>query len=158
MNIQFRPCTEADLAAVQDHVFSLYRENPNQMEITPQKIQATFQEFSLRPEKGRMIVFEHEGQVIGYAILVFFWSNEFGGDFIEIDELFVQADHRRAGIGNAFFQWLESTWQGKAIALSLQTTPENQGAIAFYQRMGFSLSPNCYFVKEISRKQNPNGG
>ncbi len=69
MNVQFRCVTEADLPMVQNHVLSLYREAPNYLEMTPQKIQNTFQEFTRLPEKGRIIVFEIDNTVIGYAIL-----------------------------------------------------------------------------------------
>lgn len=151
MNVQFRSGTEADLPMVQNHVLSLYREDPNYLEMTPQKIQNTFQEFTRLPEKGRIIVFEIDNIVIGYAILVFFWSNEFGGDVIEVDELFVQPDYRNRGIGKMFLQSLEETWQGKAVALALQTTPANERAIAFYKRIGFSVSKNFHFIKVMEQ-------
>ncbi len=151
MDVQFRACTEADLPMVQNHVLSLYREDPLGMEIIPLKIQKTFQEFTRRPEKGRIIVFEIDNTVVGYAILVFFWSNEFGGDFIEVDELFVQSDYRNRGIGKAFFQSLEDNMKSKAVALALQTTPANERAIAFYKRMGFSVSKNLHFIKVMEQ-------
>lgn len=147
MNIQFRPCTVADLPMVQNHVLSLYKKDSLEMEMTSKNIHKTFQEFTLRPEKGRIIVFDMNNIVVGYAILVFFWSNEYGGDVIEIDELFVQEDYRDRGIGKMFFQSLEETWLGKAVALALQTTPTNERAIAFYKRMGFSASKNLYLIK-----------
>ncbi len=153
MDIQFRSCTEADLLMVQNHVLSLYREEPNYLEMTPEKIQNTFQEFTLRPEKGRIIVFDIDNTIVGYAILVFFWSNEFGGDVIEVDELFVQSDYRNRGIGRTFLQSLEETWQGRAVALALQTTPTNERAIAFYQRLGFSVSQNFHFVKLMEQAE-----
>lgn len=151
MNVEFRACTEADLPMVQNHASSLYREDPQGMEMTPNKIQKTFREFSLKAEKGHIMVFEIDNTVIGYAILVFFWSNEFGGDFIEVDELFVQKEYRNRGIGKTFFKSLEETWQGKAVALALQTTPTNERAIALYKHMGFSVSRNFHLIKVIKQ-------
>ena len=147
MDLQFRACTEADLPIVQNYVISLYRVDPSGMEMTAMKIHQTFQQFTLKRDKGRIIVFEIDNTVVGYAILVFFWSNEFGGDVIEIDELFVQEDYRDRGIGKTFFQWLEETWHSQAVAFALQTTPTNERAITFYQRMGFSLSKNFHWIK-----------
>ena len=147
MNVRFRTCTEVDLPLVQSYVLSLYQEDAPGKEMTSKNIQKTFQEFTLRPEKGHIIVFEIDNTVIGYAILVCFWSKEFGGDFIEIDELFVQEDYRNLGIAQTFFQLLEETWRGKAVALSLQATPNNERAIALYQRIGFSVSKNLHFIK-----------
>ena len=143
---------------VQNHVLSLYQEDPPGMEMNRQKVENTFWEFTNRSDKGRIIVFDKDNTVVGYAILVFFWSNEYGGDFIEIDELFVLKDYRGRGIGTAFFQWVEETWGEKAVALALQTTPSNESAVAFYERMGFRRSPNHHFMKllspiDISEKQ-----
>ncbi|MBR8833038.1 MAG: GNAT family N-acetyltransferase [Stigonema ocellatum SAG 48.90 = DSM 106950] len=153
MDVKFRACTEADLPIVQNYVLSLYSKDPSGMEMTPKKIQNTFEEFILRPEKGRIIVFDIDKTVVGYAILVFFWSNEFGGDVIEVDELFVQEDYRNRGIGKIFFQWLQETWHSKAVALALQTTPTNKRAMAFYQRLGFSLSKNFHLIKVIKPQE-----
>ncbi len=147
MNVNFRACTEDDLVIVQKYVLSLYQKDPPAMEMTLPNIQATFWEFTNKPQKGRIVVFEMDNTVVGYAIVVFFWSNEYGGDFIEIDELFVQEDDRGNGIGTAFFEWIEKTWAKKAVALSLQATPSNERAVAFYQRRGFRASPNRHLMK-----------
>lgn len=149
MNVQFRICTETDLPSVQNHVLSLHSKDSLKMRTAPPNIQSTFQEFSMKPEKGQIIVFDVNHTVIGYAILVFFWSNEYGGNFIDIDELFVQEDHRNCGIGSLFFQWLEAIWQERAVAFSLQATLKNDGAIAFYRRIGFSESPSVHFIKTM---------
>lgn len=149
-----RDCTKSDFPTLQNHVFSLYQEDPPTMGMNSEKIQNTFREFTLKPEKGRIIVFDKDNVVIGYAILVFFWSNEYGGDVIEIDELFVQEDYRGCGVGTAFFQWLKETWSGKAVALSLQATASNDRAVAFYQRMGFRTSPNRHLMKLLELSQD----
>jgi GNAT superfamily N-acetyltransferase len=147
MSVNFRACSEGDLVIVQNYVLSLYQEDPSAMEMTPSKIQATFWEFTNKPQKGRIVVFEQDNKVVGYAIIVFFWSNEYGGDFVEIDELFVHEDYRGHGIGTAFFEWLEKTWAKKAVALSLQATPSNESAFAFYQRRGFRAARNRHLMK-----------
>jgi GNAT superfamily N-acetyltransferase len=59
----------------------------------------------------------------------------------------VQENYRNRGIGRAFFQWLEETWSGKAVALSLQATPTNYSAVTFYKRLGFEASPNRHLMK-----------
>lgn len=79
MSVHFRICTEADLPSVQNHVLSLYTEDPPGREMNPAKILNTFREFASKPEKGQIIVFDLSNKVVGYAILVLFWSNEYGG-------------------------------------------------------------------------------
>ncbi|KAF3884075.1 GNAT family N-acetyltransferase [Tolypothrix bouteillei VB521301_2] len=150
MSIDFRTCTESDFDIVQKYVLSLYQEDLLGMKMNSEKIQKTFREFTHKPDKGRIIVFDRDNTVVGYAIVVFFWSNEYGGDFVEVDELFVQKGYRGNGIGTAFFQWLEKTWGTSSVALSLQTTPSNERTLAFYERMGFRASPNHHLMKLLS--------
>jgi GNAT superfamily N-acetyltransferase len=154
MKVQFRVCTAADLPIVQNDALSLYSEDLPGTEMTPEKIQNTFRELTQKPDKGQIIVFEIAQTVVGYAILIFFWSNEFGGNFVEIDELFVQKNYRNQGIAKTFFQWLEATWRGQAVALSLQTTPTNDRAIAVYHRLGFAISQNVYLLKMMPSAQD----
>jgi GNAT superfamily N-acetyltransferase len=151
MSINFRICTESDLEIVREYVISLYRKDPPEREITremtAEKFDRTFWEFTNKPEKGRIVVFERDNLVVGYAIIVFYWSNEYGGDFIEVDELFVREDDRCKGIATTFFDWLEKTWHKKIVALSLQTTPANDRALTLYQRLGFKNSLNRHSIK-----------
>jgi GNAT superfamily N-acetyltransferase len=147
MSINFRICTESDLEIVREYVISLYREDLPEREMTAEKFDLTFWEFTNKPDKGRIVVFDRDNLVVGYAIIVFYWSNEYGGDFIEVDELFVRQDDRGKRIATTFFDWLEKTWDKKIVALSLQTTPANDRALTFYQRLGFKNSLNLHSIK-----------
>ena len=118
------------------------------------KFDRTFWEFTNKPDKGKIVVFEQDGLVVGYAIIVFYWSNEYGGDFIELDELFTHEDYRGNGIATAFFEWLEQTWYQKAVALSIQVTPANDRANSFYQRLGFKTSLNRHLLKLLPPNAN----
>jgi GNAT superfamily N-acetyltransferase len=148
MSIDFRICTELDLVMVREHAISLYQEDPPGMKMNAEKFDRTFQEFTNKPEKGRVIVFAREHLIVGYAIIVFFWSNEYGGDLIEVDELFVHQDYRGRGVATTFFGWLEKTWERKVVALALQVTPANDRAFNFYQRLGFESSCNHHLIKK----------
>jgi GNAT superfamily N-acetyltransferase len=147
MSINFRICTQSELEIVREYVISLYREDPPGKEMTAEKFDRTFWEFTNKPDKGRIVVFDRDNLVVGYAIIVFYWSNEYGGDFIEVDELFVREADRCNGIATTFFDWLEQTWHEKAVALSIQTTPANDRVLTFYQRLGFKNSLNRHLIK-----------
>jgi GNAT superfamily N-acetyltransferase len=60
-----------------------------------------------QPSRGRVILFEVQSAVRGYALLVPYWSNEFGGTVLFADELFVSPEARNRGIGRRFFQFLD---------------------------------------------------
>lgn len=141
----FRQCKLSDLNAVALLVQQLYAADPGELPAHP-NIESTFAEFERQPEKGKIIVIEHTGTVVGYAILVFFWSNEFGGDIIEIDELLIDERYRNLGIGKAFFQWLDSEYPS-AVGYALQTSEKNELAKKLYRSAGFVRSRNEYFIK-----------
>lgn len=145
----FRAAMPADLPLLTDMVASLYSEDPSPQNPGPEHTRRTFLEFEQHPEKGGIRLFEYEGAVIGYAILVRFWSNEYGGDKIIVDELFVLPDYRGSGISTAFFKELEANSDPRSVALELEVTPGNAPARRLYERLGFRKAKNDYFVKRI---------
>jgi GNAT superfamily N-acetyltransferase len=91
-----------------------------------------------------------ERLLVGYAILVSFWSNELGGETCEIDELFVEASWRGRGLATELLERLEderSLWPRRPVALCLQVTPDNARARALYERMGFRVRKNTMLVR-----------
>ena len=147
MSINFRICAESDLVVVREYVNSLYQEDPPGQKMNVDKFDRTFWEFTSKPDKGQIVVFDLDDLVVGYAIIVFYWSNEYGGDLIEVDELFVRKADRGHRIATMFFEWLKQTWQQKAVALSIQVTPTNDLALNLYQRLGFETSKNRHLLK-----------
>lgn len=114
------------------------------------QISLTFREFSQRPQKGRVIAFSNRQGLVGYAIIVHFWSNEFRGDIIEIDELFVDGQYRSSGIGSAFFKWLDGQYPTRA-GFALQVSANNVRAFALYQRLGFVRVSAKHMIKLVNR-------
>ena len=147
MNIVFRNFHIRDLSEVEQMILGLYKEDVYGEPITLEKIRETFYELTQNPEKGRIIVFTLDCEIIGYAILIFYWSNEFGGNIIVIDELFVKPALRNQGIATQFFEYLSTQWQAKA--LQLEVTPSNPRALRYYQKLGFSISKNTHLIKKI---------
>lgn len=147
MNVQFRAATPIDWAAIAQFIVALYQEDPTNRPVTQANAELTFQESVTHPEKIRIIAFAVEAAIVGYAILVFYWSNELGGNVVFIDELFVQASHRGFGIATQFFSWLEQEFALSAQAFFLETTPANTRANAFYRKLGFSAYKNQHLIK-----------
>ncbi len=92
--------------------------------------------FRAFPNKGQIIVFEHKEKIVGYSIIVWIWTNEFGSDVLWIDEIVVDKNYRGYGIGQTFFLWLETTYSS-APALSLLVAENNEKAKKFYSQIGF---------------------
>ena len=149
MNISFRDAEHADLPDLEGMVHALYSEDPSPQNPGIENIRLTFAEFAKHPEKGRIVIFECAGEIAGYAILVYFWSNEYGGNKVFIDEIFVLPSFRGQGIAKSFFQYLETGFPLSVVALELEVTPDNSAARRLYERIGFRLAKNAYFNKLI---------
>lgn len=96
-----------------------------------------------QPSRGHIVLF-HEGESIqGYAQLIPYWSNEFGGTLLYVDEMFVAADVRNKGIGRSFFKFLDEARPFDAVALALEVSPTNTRARRLYESVGFRDRRNC---------------
>jgi ribosomal protein S18 acetylase RimI-like enzyme len=75
--------------------------------------------------------------LLGYALLIPYWSNEFGGVLLFVDELFVLREVRNRGIGHSFFRFLTPDRPFDAVALGLEVSPHNAKARRLYESLGF---------------------
>jgi GNAT superfamily N-acetyltransferase len=117
----------------------LHAEDPGTGKVDRDRVRRTLETFRREPFRGRAVVAEWAGQVVGYAFLVPFWSNELGGSVCEIDELYVEAPFRSRGIGSALFAAIEqaAVWEEAPVAIALGVTSSNERARSLYERAGF---------------------
>ncbi len=120
----------------------LYAEDPAQHPINPRSFAKTLGFLLANPTRGRVILFKNHRLLVGYALLIPFWSNEFGGSLLFIDELFVLPEYRGQGIATRFFSGLKRRPPFKAIALALEVTRANRRARRLYQSFGFVRRTN----------------
>ena len=131
----------------------LYQEDPDGENITEEKILLTIKELKQFPEKGNVIKFIVDVNIVGYAILIFYWSNEYGGNIIFIDELFIKTDWRGQGIATKF---INALIEGKLTSIKeikgiqLEVTPSNQKGLNYYQKLGFAYVRNANLFREIA--------
>lgn len=137
-----RDCKASEIGKLQELVEELYYTDAGPDANVPD-VAFTFRSLKKKPDKGRLVVFERDGELVGYAILIFFFSNEFGGDIIDVDEIVVTEDARGEGVGRAFFKWLGKTYK-KAVGWSLQVRPVNRRARRLYESVGFVTSANLH--------------
>ena len=148
MNTIFRNYTPSDYNELKDMIMSLYTEDEQNHVMKEEKILNTVQEFTSYPQKGLILIFETDGNISGYAILLFYWSNEYGGNILFIDELFIKEEWRSKGIGAYFFKYILEKYKKETVSLQLEVTQENIRARQFYKRNGFKEAVNTYFILE----------
>ena len=142
MSIEYRTVTRTDHAVLAGLMLELYEEDPAERHVPEENFSRTLLELETRPEKGTILVIDKDRQVVGYAVLINFWSNECGGNVVIIDELFVAKPCRRQGIGADFVRHLIDNEWNDAVAVRLEVTPANARARRLYERLGFSSHKN----------------
>lgn len=135
--MKFRFFEQSDTAEVKRMIREYYREDHPGQEMRDEQIQKTLDELLRHPEKGGVVVLLQEAELVGYAILIYFWSNELGGDIVNVDELFVRKDYRGRGIGSDFLSALIQNRFHDCVGLELGTTPQNEAARRLYAKLGF---------------------
>jgi ribosomal protein S18 acetylase RimI-like enzyme len=145
MEVKYRKFQASDSIIVAELIQGLYREDPSDKPMLPKKIQDTFDALTKYPELGSIIIFDHDGVIIGYSILINFWSNEFGGNILTIDELYIKKAYRSQGVGSRFIHYLAEIRFGNSVAIQLEVTPDNVKARKLYESLGFKLHKNSTF-------------
>jgi len=149
MDVQYRQFKTTDCKIVAELIQNLYREDPSEKLVSLHKIQNTFDSLIQHPDRGAIMVFEHRGEVIGYSILINIWSNEFGGNIVVIDELYIKKEFRSRGIGSHFIKHLAENRFGGSVALQLEVTPRNTRARRLYESIGFKFKKNTTLTLDL---------
>ena len=87
---------------------------------------------------GRVWVIARDGGDVGYMVVAFGFSLEFGGRDAFLDELYVREGQRGGGIGRRAIETaLEACREDGIHALHLEVERKNEAAQGFYRRLGF---------------------
>lgn len=142
MKVKNRKFKITDSKIVAELIKNLYLEDPGGKPMSLQKIQNTFDSLLKHPDRGTIIVLEYDREIIGYSILINFWSNEFGGNILVLDELYIKEEFRSRSIGTNFIKSLVNNRFGSSVALQLEVSSENNSARKLYEKLGFNLHKN----------------
>jgi ribosomal protein S18 acetylase RimI-like enzyme len=143
MNIQYLPYKNKHKSEFLSMVHGLYNSDEGEA-MSNQKITATTDFLSKNPKNGQILIFTEDETVIGYSILIYYWSNEFGGQIIFVDELYLKDSHRNKNIGTNFLNYLFQKKNEGFKAIFLEVFPSNKRAFDFYTRNGFMKTTGDY--------------
>src|SRR5579871_2556335 len=95
----------------------LYKEDEAPTLIDYSRFPSCVKHLVSNPSAGEVVLFRDGNALLGYSLLIPYWSNEFGGTLLYIDELFVRPGFRSRGIAHSFFRYLEQRRPFDAVAL-----------------------------------------
>jgi GNAT superfamily N-acetyltransferase len=147
----WRPRVPGDDDLLVEMCRELYREDPGPQTGGPCQMRHALEVLHREPWRGCAVVLESEKRVVGYALLIAYWSNEFGGEVCAVDELFVARNLRGRGHGAALFDAIERghLWHRPIVAIALGVNPGNSRARRLYDRLGF-VAVGLSMVKRLS--------
>lgn len=131
-------------------LIALYKEDLEGQEINENKIRRTVNESIKNPQKVKIILIQYDEVIIGYSILVLYWSNEFGGNILNIDELYIDKEFRGKGIATDFIRNIQIMFSD-IVALQLETTPSNDRVMKYYHRIGFVNTNNTHMIYVLNK-------
>ncbi len=142
MEIIFKDYENKDKDELYIMIKDLYESDPGGLDMNETKIDSTIQFLKQHPESGRLFGFYLGELVIGYAILINYWSNEYGGILLNIDELYIKTEYRSLGIGTNFIKFIIDSKHSNFKAIELEVFPTNVRAFNLYTDLGFIAVKN----------------
>ncbi len=137
--LTFRPYQISDFEDLENMIFDLYADDKATTvgSMSSENVKKTIDRWTQSPSELDIVMFTIEAEIVGYALLTWFWSNEFGGRMLMIDELLVKEAFRKQGIASRFFDHLFSEKRYDEVGYLLEVGTEKKKTAAFYEKMGF---------------------
>ena len=89
-------------------------------------------------------VFVVDEKIIGYGMIAKSFSTEFGGECVWIEDIFIEENFRRKGIGTEFIEFVKENYPQKI--LRLEAEHDNVKAVSTYKKLGFKELPYLEMV------------
>ena len=136
--ITFKPLEIRDISTITQMMQDFYAIDNYPMDVVESK--KLFQEFITNENLGKSWLIFSENEIVGYIILTFIFSFEYGGKIAFIDELFIKETARGKGFGKEAIQFI----QGEVPKLSLkllylEVETHNENAQKLYLAHDFEL-------------------
>ena len=134
----FKPLEISDISIITQMMQDFYAIDNYPMDIEVAK--TLFQEFITHEHLGKSWLIYSENEIVGYIILTFIFSFEYGGKIAFVDELFIKETARGKGIGKEAIQFIQREVPKLSLKLLyLEVEPHNENAQKLYLAHDFEL-------------------
>ncbi|HED38061.1 MAG TPA: GNAT family N-acetyltransferase [Ignavibacteria bacterium] len=115
------------------------------------KIVNALQVFFKNAHYGKILMIKNEHELIGYAVVSFVFSIEFGGLNVSLDQFFIKEKFRGKGIGTNTLKFIENECNKEGVqTIHLQVFKFNREAERLYLRHGYQELDRIFMNKELS--------
>ena len=134
----FKPLEISDISIITQMMQDFYAIDNYPMDVEVAK--TLFQEFITHEHLGKSWLIYSENEIVGYIILTFIFSFEYGGKIAFVDELFIKETARGKGIGKEAIQFIQREVPKLSLKLLyLEVEPHNENAQKLYLAHDFEL-------------------
>jgi ribosomal protein S18 acetylase RimI-like enzyme len=134
----FKPLEKVDISTITQMMQDFYAIDNYPMDVEESK--KLFQEFITNENLGKSWLIFSENEIVGYIILTFIFSFEYGGKIAFIDELFIKETERGKGFGKEAIQFIQREVPKLSLKLLyLEVEPHNENAQKLYLAHDFEL-------------------
>ena len=134
----FKPLEISDISIITQMMQDFYAIDNYPMDVEVAK--NLFHEFITHEHLGKSWLIYSENEIVGYIILTFIFSFEYGGKIAFVDELFIKETARGKGFGKEAIQFIQREVPKLSLKLLyLEVEPHNENAQKLYLAHGFEL-------------------
>ena len=134
----FKPLEIADISIITQMMQDFYAIDNYPMDVEVAK--NLFHEFISNENLGKSWLIYSENEIVGYIILTFIFSFEYGGKIAFVDELFIKENARGKGIGKEAIQFIQTEVTKLSLKLLyLEVEPHNENAQKLYLAHDFEF-------------------
>jgi ribosomal protein S18 acetylase RimI-like enzyme len=134
----FRPAAKDDEANLLRMMRALAEQEPGAYYFNEHAVRRVLRRFLGDPSLGKAWIFSDGANIAGYIVLTLGYSFEYHGRDAFVDELYVEPQYRRRGIGREAVKFVERQARTMGVtALHLEVDHGNDPALELYQRAGY---------------------
>ena len=134
----FKPLEITDISTITQMMQDFYAIDNYPMDVEVTK--NLFRKFISNEHLGKSWMIYSENEIVGYIILTFIFSFEYGGKIAFVDELFIKETARGKGIGKEAIQFIQKEVPKLSLKLLyLEVEPHNENAQKLYLAHDFEL-------------------
>ena len=146
----FRPAVREDEQVLLGMMRSLAEQEPGAYFFDEPTVCEVLRKLLASPDLGHVWVFFEEKTPVGYMALTYGYSFEYHGREAFIDELYIEPQYRRKGIGRRAMQFVEQHARELGVnAIHLEVDQGNDPAAAFYRRSGYDDHSRFLMTKRL---------